>query len=286
MALTSNISLLSTISLYGVIALSSGVSHAQAVATYDDFNGQVLIDGNKWFGNEQSGGVDVIRRAENNELVLAFAAYGDTNSDAGQANLRNRLHFEPTTGVDFSSVTTVAFDGTIDLVLAEDCIANPEGASVEIRWIRQFFNDGSSTGPNDAIGDIGAYMRMRVSSNGSTSIAANIYRCTNADCNESTDITFESFPTGFSLGETKMLGVQWDPLNDLFTFAVDLGLPSEEVIIGSYNGFNDSTPPVQEFMYIGNRVRVPNCTAGRKRAAILSTIDNVRLNSAAILAGP
>ena len=83
-----------------------------------------------------------------------------------------------------------------------------------------------------------------------------------------------------------MLGVQWDPLNDLFTFAVDLGLPSEEVIIGSYNGFNDSTPPVQEFMYIGNRVRVPNCTAGRKRAAILSTIDNVRLNSAAILAGP
>jgi len=286
MALTSKIGLLLTISFYGVAALLSGVSHAQAVVTYDDFNGQFIIDGNKWYGNEQSGGVDVIRRAENSEVTLAFGAYGDSNSDTGRTNLRNRLHFEPTTGVDLSSVTTVSFDGTIKVALTEDCIANPEGADVELRWIRQFFNDGSSTGPDDATGDIGGFMRMRVNSDGSTTIDTNIYRCTDAPCNESIDITYESFPTGFSLGETKTLGVLWQPSNDLFTFVVDQGLPSQEIIIGSYNGYDDSAPAVQEFMYIGNRVRVPNCSEGRKRAGLLSTIDNVRLNSEAIRVGP
>jgi len=125
-------------------------------------------------------------------------------------------------------------------------------------------------------------MQMRVRSNGSTVIDASLYRCTVANCFESIDIFFQSFPTGFSLGETKQLAVKWNPLDDRFIFVVDFGLPSQEVIIASYIGFDDSAPPVQEFMYIGNRVRAPNCTAGRKRAAILSTIDNVLLNPAAI----
>jgi len=282
MALTSRIDLLSTILLCGFIALTSRVSHAQLVVDYDNFDGQVMIDGNKWFGNEQSGGTDIIRRVQNGELVLAFGAWGNTDSDEGQANLRNRLRFNEDS-VDLSSVTTVVFDGTIDALVMQDCPGNPLRANAELRWIREFFNDGSSTGPDDLTGNIGAVMRMIRFPDGTNSIETSIYRCTNADCSEDVDLHGASYATEWSLGEKQVLAVRWEPENDLFRFVLNPFLPGQELIVGSYSGFSDSDPPVGQFMYIGNRVRAPNCTTGRKQAAILSRVDNVQLNPTAIL---
>jgi hypothetical protein len=266
--------------LIGVLVLAGTPAHAFGpLVLYDNFT-TGGIDPNKWHGSELSFGAgapntEASRTIVNRQLRLRLTSYGRTDSNSGTpgvAGLRLRV-------TNPSVITAMQAKVTITQVEAEGCAANPSPTRLQANVVGHFFNDGSSTGPGDATGNILADLRKVRSTNAGDRIEASVTRCTTATCAPFQNVLFQVFSTPWVVGRADTLSLQWDEANDQFVFVVNPDTPTEEMIVLSYRGLlTDTTPPVIDLKQVSVGNAVANCMAGRKKGAITATFDNVRVN--------
>jgi hypothetical protein len=250
-----------------------GVS--QALTLYDDFNVKP-INPEKWLGLDQFAGArntETIRKIAAQQLQLLLTTFGGKSSDSGTGTGRQFLLFATP-----APITTIQAAVTVKASLAQGCPANPTSTRTRATILGFFFNDGTSPAPGNATGNVFAGIQKVKDSAIGNKIEAFFGRCTADDCIFGATLAAHTFTTAWADGIADTLRVQWDEVGNQFVFAVNPGIPSEEIAVLPY-AFPDGNP-LQRFDQKDLRVNnsVANCTAGRQKASMKVLFDNVMLN--------
>jgi hypothetical protein len=255
------------------------LTHAQTVL-FDDFNAPE-IDPDKWVGEEVQlqgfGALESIRDIDFNpallqgRLLMSHRAAGGTSSNTGITDSRNRLRAR-----HGRVPSAVKFDVVVTQVSVIGC-ATPGSAvsSSRLQSTVFLFNDGSSTGPQDATGDIGMVIGQGRNSNSSDPAGVlqafgTLFRCADSRCFGFPDLGVVGLgPVG--TGETVTLQMNWDQVTKTVTYQKNAG-------------------PVQSITYLQDDSRAPaldvkslqvvgapaNCSAApRPITEITAFFDNV-----------
>jgi hypothetical protein len=248
---------------------------------YDNFNSPA-INPDKWYGTESAGDAsaptaETIRKIVNKKLQLSLVFYGETTSDTGgPSGGLQRLRFN-----DPSSITEIQAKVTVQKAETEACLANATPARARAQIAGTFFNDGTSTGPDDQTGDMQVGMELMQDSTAGRSIRGFINHCTNADCGTFTTIASTNanpFATTWRPGVARTLLLQWDEPGDQFIFTVNPGTGGAETRNLSYSGFTDTDAAVNERRELRVNDDPVNCTAGRRRVTTTAVFDNIMTN--------
>ena len=262
----------------GAIVVLGGVGHAQ-LKLYDDFNAPG-IDPDKWIGTESfaaplNPNTEAARLIRGGALRVKLTTYGNTDSNRGYPIGRFGLAL-PNPG----AVTAMAAKVTVRQADTEDCANNLAPSRARAHLIGIFFNDGSSTGPEDRTGDIGAAIQKHRDRDGNH-IVAYIFPCPDAACHVAPNLATYVFNTTWTPGRPDTLSIQWDAAGNQFLFGVNAGTPQEETVALPY-AQSDSLPAAFGFKEMRVHNTPAHCTAGRRKVSIDATFDDVRLNPEAV----
>jgi hypothetical protein len=251
----------------------------EPLVLYDDFNAK-RIDPAKWSGTEgfaaaRNPNAEAVRVILGGALRVLLTTYGDMSASSDAQHGRFGLAL-----ANPGPVTAMAAKVTVFTAGAEQCPDNPETSRARAQLLGFFFNDGSSTGPNDRTGDMLAGMNKDLDRDG-RSIVAFISRCPDAACTNSLTVASHTFDTAWSPGHPDTLQLQWDREGHQFRFAVNPGAPGEETAALSY-AEPDALPPVLAFKAIRASHSAANCTEARKQVSIVATFDDVLINASAV----
>jgi hypothetical protein len=261
-----------------------GLAGSADAQLYDDFNAAKL-NPDKWVG-EQTGdpvGLRLIRTIEfdgvDGHLVLTHRAAGSTSIDTGSQVSRNRLVFTQNP----NAITAMKFDVSIrDFSLAGCSVPASSPSSVRAGTVAFFFNDGSSTGPQDDTGDIGAVLELSRASNSSDPASVLralgiLIRCQDAACPLAATLAVVDLGP-VQLGNIATLFLRWDRVGK----KIDFQRNAEAVTSIPYTQ-DDSRPPVNHFKTLEVRAQVANCTVSpRPISDVTGVFDNVFINAAAV----
>lgn len=247
----------------GVLWPGIGTSPVGAQSTlYDTFNAHEL-DPDKWFGEQAStpsnAGLEATRLLQGNQLWMSHRVIGGTASDTGQWASRNRVRFFPFATA--SGITALQFTVAVhEFDLAACATAGSASTRVAAGSNGWYFNDGTSTGPSDATGNVGAFVWLERASDSTdkpTVLRAigGVYRVL-APSGLPT-VSLGSVDLGpAKKGKPATLRLLWDAVADRFEFQLNNG-PVQTI---SY-ALNDLNPPSGGFKDLEVRGDVPNCTA-------------------------
>ncbi len=255
-----------------------GLGQAQLVV-YDDFHGR-QIDPSKWQGSEGGASAaapntETTRRIVGNRLELSLTSWGRTDSDFGNAGVVS-TRLAVTNPV---SVTTLEAAVLVKSTTVNGCAANTTPTRARAQVVGGFFNDGTSPGAGNRIGDIVAGTQKVRDSITGDGIEAFVNRCTNATCSSFVTLAFHVFTTGWLKGVADTLRVEWDPANNQFLFAVNPGTPREEAIALAYGvAPPPDAAPVVNFKQLSVANSVASCTAGQQSASMEAQFDDVMVN--------
>lgn len=242
---------------------------------YDKFDKKHL-DPNKWYGEQRAtggpGGLEILRRANRkHQLVMRHRVSGGDQSDTGRHISRNRLLITGDT-----PVSGMQFDTRINHLKLGAC-ASPDAskAAAKSRGVMFLFNDGSSTGDNDARGDIGAVIEI---SHDTMSLAPRheylvkgfLFRCESKGCGTSSIVDTVDLGT-VQRREVVSLGMEWQEAINTVSF-----WKNDQESDLSY-----SFSPAGESVLMNNRLEVrvegANCTVGESFATMKTIFDNVEV---------
>lgn len=246
------------------------------VTLFDDFNdGSGFFDPGKWnFSNY--GTLDSIEAQSANAMLLLGTAYGGTSSDSDLygGSFYNILLNQP-------SNNAVGLQADVDMItaIASHCAANTNKGSARVRITGEFFNDGSSSGPGDATGDMFSEFAIRKDSDNALYFNAYLFRCGDSQCDGAAGgyVDTLNLSTPPQLNRYYTLRMQWDPSHDQVVYTLDPGSAGEEQVTISYSGYSDSDPAAATYgLYaVGLRLFAENCTASRQGALAWGYVDNV-----------
>ena len=263
--------------LIGAVALwQPTVSHAQLVL-YDDFAGP-LINPDKWFGTEATGGAgnatsETERFVKSGQLILGLGQYGLSNSDSGRSVGRVRLQF-PNSG----PLTTIQADLTVAGVEIGTCPTNTDSAATGAAFIiGQYFNDGTSSGAGDVTGDVQATVQKLADSALGNVIRGVVLRCSNSSCSTAETLASQIFTTSWTPGERHTLTLTWDAPNHQFIVSAKASHGTMETYPLPYT-VSDSAPPIAFVRELILSNFTPNCNGSQKRVFMSTLWDTVMVN--------
>jgi hypothetical protein len=262
-------------------------SRAQPAQITDSFPGS-RIDPAIWHGLDNPGDsgtsdVDITRGITNGQLVLGLTSYGKTASNAGsRGGASNRLRLN-----DPADLTQLRARVTVQQAGAQPCAANTTASSrARVRFIAAFFNNGSSSGPNDQSGDVQATLQMVLDSGHGATPSSRVFeldviRCTNPNCSTATSLApTVTFAHTWTTGQAVRIALVWDKPNHQIVGIVNRGLSSQEVQSVSYLPVSDGcspapcTPPGGDLKELSVTTLEANCTAARRMSQITALFDN------------
>lgn len=270
--------------LFGALSISvlwfwplpAEASH-EAFELYDDFSSPTILS-RRWSGGETPGGLEVARIVRMGQLMMRLRREGDTASDSGTPGITaNRLsHPNP------SAVDQIQADFTVQSVTLTTCEANVSlGRSRPAGLALARFNDGTSTGPGDRTGDHVASVAAQRSSNAGASRALSVVaswsRCADPECSTNDFITATTLGT-VQIGQTFTIRVIWDEPNNQFLY----GLNDGENASLTYD-VSDTAPAAAPIASVVVAQEPQNCTTGPTAADSISAVDNVMVNTSAII---
>lgn len=262
------------------IALGLGSdAGAASLVLYDNFTAPE-INPDKWIGVDSFNSgpnpkTEAKRFIERGKLHIVLTTYGDTTSDSGTRSGDLGLGFP-----NPAAITAMEARVTVKQASFQDCAGN---TSTSLAWAQlrgAFFNDGTSPEAGNRIGDIFTSFQKQANQNGNN-ITADIRRCNDLGCNNSTTLTSFIFTTTWTPGQAHVLRLEWDPAGNGFRFTVNPGKPTEETTLLTYIT-PDTLPPVFNFKNMKVRNLPANCTSGRKKVTMDALFDNVKLNPDAV----
>lgn len=248
---------------------------AQAFELYDDFSSGT-IDPAKWYGSSVDGNfsgpiAEMSRRIESGQLRLMMTNYGNTLSNSGTTT--GRIDLRPKlTGVlgGPGFIVGMQVNATILASRIQNCGANTATGGARAQVLGFFFNDGTSTGPEDRTGNIIGFISMQRNAGplSNQAFIAGISRCLIASCDQSTTLASETFDATWALNETVPIRLVWRKAASKFTFVVkgeahDIPYPA---------GLVDNGPPITSFNALRASNFVENCAAGGYKMGLTDVV--------------
>ena len=253
----------------------SFVQAAEPLVLYDNFN-SALINPDKWFGSEFSGGREVFRTVQNGQLRLLDRVYGNNGSNSGYWHGNIRLSF-----MNPSTITTIKTTVSASKFECVGCNANPGSSSWAAAYIQGFyFNTGNST-PGNNTNDVRARIGIEASTNNSTQpqvldVIANIQKCLNSDCSTTETIATKNLGTA-SLAQKVILYIKWDKLNHRFILRRD----SQPLVYARYDAvkYPEKSSPGNNVKRLVAAGSAANCTGSPRPVGFMDAFfDNVYIN--------
>jgi hypothetical protein len=262
----------------GLVAGLVGSGHAQFVV-YDDFQANV-IDPDTWRGFAREGtfggpSAELLRSIEGGRLRLALTSYGDTAGDTGTAIAQHGLHIKQL-GVSGGSgfITGLKTTVTVLGVQAQDCPVNSDNSGPRVQLNGTFFNDGSSTGPNDRTGDIQVYLiLLKNPATGRNTINVGIQRCTTPTCSPFENIGGAQLATTWAENAPVAVRLVWQQAEQRFRFVAN----GEQKDLAYPAGIAPVAPPVFDFKQVQVLNFAENCQAARTTAKIDAVFDQIEV---------
>lgn len=266
----------------GLVAFA-GMAQAEFMV-YDNFASK-MIDPEKWQGVSLEGGfgspsTQFVRAAQFGGLRLVLDSYGGTGSDSGAPGTRQGLAVRQLTPF----ITGLEARVTVLGAAAQDCAANLSGGAAQARLIGSFFNDDTSPDPvTNAIGNVlGIFALSRITDQ-TQAIAANLARCTTADCAVAEILPGTSvvtFAMPWSTFRPVVMRMSWDQAGHFVRFVASTGGATETHDI-AYPQSDVDPPAGFDFKQVRVQNFTENCTTGRRRNHIDALIDDVKVQRAA-----
>jgi hypothetical protein len=303
-------------------------SAGQTFGLYDDFSSGPL-DPQRWLGYEYTVGkyesraehyygtpdwgefptdptnLTSMRRVVGGQAQIALTSYrGSSGALYGYgAKARSGLRVNHEALADHRPAVT-AFRATVTVIRASVPTVPPEMVcyysdvgKARAELVGHFFNDGTSTGPDDLTGDIFALVGLgrRVESSDSGEVVRNVVefglgRCNNADCSRvrggSASLTFAR---DWTIGVPYVVSIVWQPASNALVFTVDGGGTTEShtltyayddqtIVRGYAYDLRVETRPRRCYTQYGAPYQVP------QEVSIDARFDEVQLNSTAATA--
>jgi hypothetical protein len=246
------------------------VGEAQLIL-YDDFKGK-LIDPDRWYGAGRNGTPDApstenVRQIKGGQLELRVLQHGrDDVNGGGQFSGVNLGITNP------APIRTLQAAVKVALAEAQACSANTGNAIAGLSL--KFFNDGSSSGPGDATGDIQVQLFKWRDANQGSVYYAEYWRCSDPSC--STRSGVNQFFSNWKTNESNVLTVTWDAPNKQFVYSVKRGKITDTVEL-PYT-FSDTDPPGVDFKFLSSGAFAVNCSGSRTHSAMDALFNNVMIN--------
>jgi hypothetical protein len=259
----------------------------EPLAVYDKWDDpDLLIRSDRWRGNEDSGGTEVLRQivaGAKNKLSMRYRLEGfivPNTPPTGQVVARNYLRFTNPTSVTAVQGTFVVNPLTVVPCAANNAAAATQAAPTHMALAR--FNDGSSTGPSDRTGDIeGVIGTFRNGSSadpaGVLQVFGSIVRSTSASGNFSSILGSVSLGT-VNVGTPFTLQMVWDKPNKQFLYSLNAGTPQAVAYTAT-----DSAEAVMPFAQIFQRFAIANCHDAVPAIDATTIIKKVWTNASAVI---
>jgi len=167
----------------------SVIQPATAMEVYDSFDSR-LLQPTRWnSGWISPHALDVQRYVDNGSLRLRLLGVGTKSAESGRTVSLNDIAFLDDTAVALRSVEMTA---VLNKAHAKNCSVDGTPTFARLRHWGRWFNDGSSTAPDDETGDFHSFIEIRnVAGRVQNEIRFYAYRCLDSAC-----ATFESPITG------------------------------------------------------------------------------------------
>ncbi len=242
---------------------------------YDKFD-KKRLDPKKWYGEQRAtggpGGLEILRRVNRkHQLSMRHRVSGGDQSDTGRHISRNRLLIAGDT-----PISGMQFDARVNHLKLSACPSpGASKAAAKSRGVLFLFNDGSSTGDNDARGDIGAVVEisrdtMSEAPRREYSVKGFLFRCESKGCGTSSIVDTVDLGT-VRRREVASLGIEWQADINAVSF-----WKNDQELNLTY-GFTPSGDPVLMNNRLEVRVEAANCTAGESFATMKTIFDNVEV---------
>lgn len=272
-----------------VLAMALASTSVQAqMRVWDNFSGRVLST-NKWENNWFSGdALTLKRRLAKGKLELAVSAKGNVLTDDGVTKARNRIQFP-----DRLAGNILAVESRMWLISGQASYCNRPAAEKNSRGrLRQsvsWFNDGSSTGPEDRTGDVQSYLSLRIvpgSVDRNPQVRFWAWRCLDANCDNVQDADISnSFLMNIAYKQPVKTTTTYNRQNNALIFSATAGRQTKRETIRLDSLGRPSAKPVGKFNVIEARAEVDNCLLGanghnsrnRPFTSVEGRVDQVRI---------
>jgi hypothetical protein len=239
---------------------------------FDAFGGP-QIDHDIWQGGESSDAgtsdTETSRSIQNGQLQVSLTTFGRTDTNVGVFGGNTRVLLNSPGGL-----TVLFVQVTVTQAVAQGCPANTTATRPRARIRAAFFNDGTSTGPNDERGDVIADLQMVMDSSLGPVFELSVFRCSNFQCTVTNTVGFKTFAKIWTLNEPHTLLLFWDQANNQITGIVDFNTAGAETQNVPYFGLPDADAPGFDFKSLQVANLVASCTAGAKMAQFTASFNN------------
>jgi hypothetical protein len=254
---------------------------AEPIEGYDEFAGP--LSPALWVGLETNTNFAVISNTETRRAVVqpdplvakrflqlgltsAHLGSGSDTGVAGEGRQRLRVGRDDIIAGD---VVVTGFHTKVVMLSAAvtpcptTTDASPTRAMAHVVFV--FFNDGSSTGPTDATGDVFAGFNVERSSTFGKIITAFIAQCANPSCSILANLgKAQTFTRRWAIGVPVPLVVAWDRFNDRFFYTSGT---EQHVLTYGDIPLTAAAPPVRDVRDLSIRNVLPNCSTPVRAAA-------------------
>jgi hypothetical protein len=276
--------------IYSVVGQLTDSTIPAAWQNYDNFNAKIYsgckfcINSEKWIGSERSGSNDteVLREIKSKRLHMSQRTWGNSDSDTGTVQGRNRLRFR-----DSADISGVCFTPRIRKYGINNCAENGSTGAVRIRYVGTFF-DADDEVDDGEIGTVYGWFDMirfgnTTDKKGTFEIQGYADECQDVDCQVDNWSTYDGtndpdlfFGTVKGASNKKAMCIAYDRVghelvfsygNDVRVVGAAHDLPAFEADMVSRNTWH----------VIEVRNDVENCTAGRISGFVDGDVDNVKI---------
>jgi hypothetical protein len=277
--------------IYSAVGVLDQFAFPEVWFDHDNFNTKTYngckycINPDKWIGLQRNGSsyTEILREIKAKRLHLAQRNWGDSDSDVGTQQGRNRVRFR--NSVNFSGV---CFTPRIKKYEVNDCGANGSAGQVRMRYVGTFY-DAVDGGDDGEVGTVyGWFDLIRSADSGDKKgifrVQAYADECQDVNCQIDNWSTYDGvddpdlfFGTVKASKNKKSMCIEYDRVNHKLEFsygndtrvvnAADHGLPAFATDMTANNDWH----------VIESRVDVENCSAGKVTGFVDGDVDDVRI---------
>ncbi len=276
---------------FGLLCMNATLVSADLdpLQNYDNFNTKkhngckYCINSDKWRLFQRGDyNTEVSRSIKGKRMHFSQRTWGQTGSDAGRSQGRNRAQFR--NSVDFSGACITP---RVLKYYLENCPANADSGAIRIRYLGNFFDSG--TADDGETGVVYGWINMSRGVDGPNkkdrfNVWGSASECGDTDCTTEPWNTWDGnmdpdldFGTVKASKNKKAMCVGFDRTAHALVFSFGNDVRTVTTADHGLPAFGNNLSANQTWHVVETRSDVENCTAGRLQHFIEADVDNVQI---------